>query len=126
MRYKDSIEQQLLLKTAANLGRIELLYAGLDILGSTPWRINEKIFHVVLSVWNAGYRLGKLPPVELETQEPEKPLNPNQEELSKYKERLKTYLTDKANNHSDRCNVNYKIEIARAVCYFISSCSFLS
>jgi DNA-directed RNA polymerase, mitochondrial len=115
MRYKDSLEQQLLLKTAANLGRIELLYAGLDILGGTPWKINEKIFHVVLSVWNAGYRLGKLPPVELEMQEPEKPLDAGPEAMSNYKEKLKNYLIAKANNHSDRCNVNYKIEIARAV-----------
>ena len=73
MRYKDSQEQLVYLKEASNLGNLELFYAALDVLGSTPWKINREIFDVVLKVWNSGERLGKIPPAVLEDKEPEKP-----------------------------------------------------
>ncbi|KAG5335655.1 hypothetical protein C0989_000845 [Termitomyces sp. Mn162] len=116
MRFKDSAEQQSYLKAASLKGNVELVFAGLDVLGSTPWKINRRIFDVVLEVWNAGYRVGKLPPAEFDQPEPVCP--PEAETDIKVKsvwqQRMKAYLNAKANNHSDRCNVNYKIEIARA------------
>ncbi|KAI9461958.1 DNA/RNA polymerase [Lactarius psammicola] len=116
MRFKDSQEQQQYLKYASSRGNVELVYAGLDVLGSTPWQINRKIFDVVLEVWNAGYRLGKLPPAVHDEPEPEKTaeMETDQKARSVYIQRQRQWLVNKANNHSDRCNVNYKIEIARA------------
>jgi DNA-directed RNA polymerase len=117
MRFKDSQEQQQYLKHASSRGNVELVYAGLDVLGSTPWQINRKIFDVVLEVWNAGYRLGKLPPAVYEEPEPEKmpEMATDQKARSIFIQRQRQWLVNKANNHSDRCSVNYKIEIARAV-----------
>ena len=117
MRFKDSQEQLQYLKHASSRGNVELVYAGLDVLGSTPWQINRKIFNVVLEVWNAGFRLGKLPPAVYEEPEPEKTpeMETDQKARSIYIQHLRQWLLHKANNHSDRCNVNYKIEIARAV-----------
>jgi DNA-directed RNA polymerase len=117
MRFKDSREQQQYLKHASSRGNVELVFAGLDVLGSTPWQINRKIFDVVLEVWNAGYRLGKLPPAVYEEPEPEKTseMETDQKARSIYISRQRQWLVSKANNHSDRCSVNYKIEIARAV-----------
>jgi len=121
MRFKDSQEQQQYLKHASSRGNVELVYAGLDVLGSTPWQINRKIFDVVIDVWNAGYRLGKLPPAVYDEPEPEK--TPEMEidlkARSVYIQRQREWLGNKANNHSERCNVNYKIEIARAVSILI-------
>ena len=119
MRYKDSLEQQSYLREACSLGNLELVFAALDALGSTPWRINREIFDVVLEVWNSGRRLGKLPPADYEEPEPEKPPNYDTDPKARivYLTRQKQYLHAKANNHSDRCNVNYKIEIARTVCF---------
>jgi len=39
---------------AGTLGNVEFVYAGLDVLGSMPWKVNRKIFDVVLKVWNSG------------------------------------------------------------------------
>ncbi|KAI0299035.1 hypothetical protein B0F90DRAFT_1730231 [Multifurca ochricompacta] len=105
MRFKDSQEQQQYLKHASSRGNVELVYAGLDVLGSTPWQ-----------VWNAGYRLGKLPPAVYDEPEPEKTpeMETDQKARSIFIQRQRQWLVSKANNHSDRCNVNYKIEIARA------------
>ncbi|KAG5651535.1 hypothetical protein H0H81_008297 [Sphagnurus paluster] len=116
MRFKDSAEQQSYLKHASDAGNVELVYAGLDVLGNTPWQINKKIFDVVIEVWNRGDRVGKLPPATYDQPEPEAPENVDTDIKAKsvYMQRLKAYKADKANNHSERCNVNYKIEIARA------------
>ncbi|KAG6329701.1 hypothetical protein ID866_9388 [Astraeus odoratus] len=116
MRFKDSVEQQTYLEHATTQGNVELVYAGLDVLGSTPWKINRRIFDVVLTVWNSGERLCKIPPAAYDKPEPEKPENylTDVKARSIYGQRVRAYQQDKANNHSDRCNVNYKIEIARA------------
>ncbi|KAG6812715.1 hypothetical protein H0H92_001076 [Tricholoma furcatifolium] len=116
MRFKDSSEQQTYLKQAAERGNMELVFAGLDVLGSTAWQVNRKIFDVVLEVWNAGFRVGKLPPAEYDVPEPEMPPEVLTDIRAKsvYQQRLKAWTHAKANNHSDRCSVNYKIEIARA------------
>ncbi|KAF8626667.1 hypothetical protein AX15_004758 [Amanita polypyramis BW_CC] len=116
MRFKESIEQLSYLKHASELGNVELVYAGLDALGSTPWRINKKVFDVVLNVWNSGERMGKLPPAIYDEPEPEAPENhaTDLKARSIYLQRMKSYNQQRANNHSDRCSVNYKIEIARA------------
>jgi len=121
MRFKDSQEQQQYLKHASSRGNVELVYAGLDALGSTAWKINRKIFDVVLEVWNAGYRLGKLPPAVYDEPEPEKTpeMAIDQKERAVFLARHRQWFVNKANNHSDRCNVNYKIEIARAVSHSI-------
>jgi DNA-directed RNA polymerase len=121
MRFKDSIEQQIYLKEASKHGRIELVYAGLDVLASTPWRINKKVFDVVLRTWNSGERMGKMPPATHDQPEPAQP-EAGQMDMrarSDYLARLKAYNQAKANNHSDRCSVNYKLEIARAVRPFL-------
>ena len=121
MHFKDSQEQQQYLKHASSRGNVELVYAGLDVLGSTPWQINRKIFNVVLEVWNAGYRLGKLPPAVYEEPEPERPseMETDQRARSNFIQRQRQWLVNKANNHSERCSVNYKVEIARMVSLLI-------
>jgi len=121
MRFKDCQEQQSYLQHASSLGNLELVYAGLDVLGSTPWQINRKIFDIVLQVWNSGDRLCKIPPAVFDKPEPKKPENYDTDVQAKsiYSQRLKGHVQDKANNHSERCSVNYKIEISRAVSVFI-------
>jgi DNA-directed RNA polymerase len=118
MRYKDSLEQEIYLQEASRTGQFELVYSGLDVLGSTPWNINRKVFDVVLQVWNSGERVGKVPPAIYDAPKPEIPENytTDMKARSIYIQRQKAYNQAKAGNHSDRCSVNYKMEIARAVC----------
>ncbi|KAJ7160872.1 DNA/RNA polymerase [Mycena filopes] len=117
MRFKDSIEQRSYLKYASEQGHVELVYAGLDVLGNTPWRINRRIFDVVLTVWNSGIRLGKMPPEVYDEPEPT-PLTQAEESdpaaRVAFLVRQRAYNQSKAANHSDRCSVNYKIEISRS------------
>ncbi|EJD39851.1 DNA/RNA polymerase [Auricularia subglabra TFB-10046 SS5] len=115
MRIKDSQEQLTYLRQASVLGNMELVYSGLDVLGSTPWHINRGVFDVVLEVWNSGQGLGSIPPAKLEEPEPDKPEDETDMQAKvAYLQKLKIWTTNKGNNHSERCSVNYKLEIARA------------
>jgi DNA-directed RNA polymerase len=116
MRFKESVEQEKYLRESIGEGRVELVMEGLNVLGRTPWRINKPVFDVVLKVWNAGERLGKVPPAVYDKPEPALPEDESDlNARSRWIEKKKLYEQAVANNHSDRCSVNYKIEIARTV-----------
>jgi DNA-directed RNA polymerase len=117
MRLKDTQEQGSYLNQASKMGSLELIYAGLDVLGSTPWRINRDIFDTVLKVWNSGERFGKIPPSAYDVGQPEKPVEAESDPKWKvaWMTRMRKWQLDKAGCHSLRCSVNYRLEIARAV-----------
>ncbi|KAG8746033.1 DNA-directed RNA polymerase [Ceratobasidium sp. 414] len=116
MRIKDSFEQRSYLKHASAAGHLDLVYECLDALGETPWRINEKILKVVLEVWNLGEAMAGIPPAQLKIEEPPKPddFDSNPRAKANYLVNMKAILTDKRNNHGERCYMNYKLEVARA------------
>ncbi|KAF9546254.1 DNA/RNA polymerase [Agrocybe pediades] len=116
MRFKDSHEQQVHLREATAAGNVELVFAGLDVLGSTPWKVNKDIFETVTKVWNTGERMGKIPPAVYDQPEPVMSEESAKDLMARshHMQRHKAWTQHKNNNHSDRCSVNYKIEIARA------------
>lgn len=116
MRFKDSAEQGSYLRAASDNGDLDTVLAALDVLGNTSWKINKPIFDVMLEVWNSGKDIADMPPIEMETPEPQKPDNYDHDikARSVYLQRLKQWNQQRASNHSQRCDVNYKLEIARA------------
>ncbi|CAE6461591.1 unnamed protein product [Rhizoctonia solani] len=114
MRVKDSLEQLSYLRHASAAGHIDFVYECLDALGETPWRINDKILNVVLEVWNEGKSMAGIPPAQLEVEEPPQPTDDDPRARATYLFKMKSILTDKRNNHGERCHVNYKLEVARA------------
>ncbi|KAJ1031329.1 hypothetical protein NDA18_002545 [Ustilago nuda] len=116
MRYKDSAEQGSYLRAASDTGDVDTILAALDVLGNTSWKINKPIFDVMLEIWNSGKDIAGMPPVDMEQPEPQKPDNYNYDikARSVYLQRLKQWNQQCASNHSQRCDVNYKLEIARA------------
>ena len=116
MRFKDSNEQQSYVRKASDEGTMEPVLAGLDVLGSTPWKINKKVFNLVREVWNSGDSVGKIPPAQTKTPDPIKPSNYNDDPKARsdYLNKLKLVINERRNNHSIRCDINYKLEIARA------------
>ncbi|TIC09294.1 DNA/RNA polymerase [Wallemia mellicola] len=116
MRFKDSNEQQSYILKASSEGTMEPVLAGLDVLGATPWNINRKVFNVVKEAWNTGEGLAKIPPATTKTPDPVKPANYaiDPKERSNYLQSMKAVVNERRNNHSIRCDTNYKLEIARA------------
>lgn len=114
MRYKDSVEQSSYLKAASANNGLEVVLAGLDVLGNTAWNVNRDVFDVVLQVWNSGEALADLPPAEMTDPEPERPPPDDIKAKSIYLQRLRQWNSIRAANHSQRCDINYKLEIARS------------
>jgi DNA-directed RNA polymerase len=118
MRFKESIEQQTYLRSAAESGHLEPVFHGLDVLSSTPWAINRKVFNVVLSAWNSGEAVADIPASsERSSYElPPKPetRNTDPSQRSAYVDRVKAVLAAQRKDHSERCKFNYNLEIARS------------
>jgi len=114
MRYKDSVEQSSYLRAASENNGLEVVLAGLDVLGNTAWNINREVFDVVLQVWNSGEGLADLPPAEMSEPEPEKPPEGDIKQKGIYLQRLRQWNLNRSSNHSQRCDINYKLEIARS------------
>ena len=116
MRTKDTQEQQRYLERASDEDRLATALTGLDVLGMTKWTINRSVFDTVIKVWNSGEELANIPPVHKELNIPPKPedYETNKKVRMRWAMETKASKDLVANNHSMRCDVNYKIEIARA------------
>lgn len=115
VRTKDSREQDMYVMTAAARGDLEQLFLGLDVLGNTSWAINEDIFQVILEVWNSGAEVAEIPPRDLLVEYPPEP-DPTAGPMARanWAREMKIAVAAKRNHHSLRCDVNFKLEIARA------------
>lgn len=116
LRYKEVAEQSSYLRHASANKELETVLAGLDVLGSTAWTINRDIYDVVGKVWNSGKSIADVPPLNVEEEEPQRPENYDTDLAARnvYMKRIKHYQLRKNNAHSERCDINYKLEIARA------------
>jgi DNA-directed RNA polymerase len=122
VRTKDTPEQALYLRQAGNRGQLDEIYRALNVLGATPWAVNEDIFRVVTEVWNSGEAIAAIPVKDplVTIKDPEKPADyAERPRTARGTDRWKTMLRETAlkrkSAHSDRCNINYQLEIARAV-----------
>ncbi|KAI8578852.1 hypothetical protein K450DRAFT_244823 [Umbelopsis ramanniana AG] len=117
MRIKDSPEQVLYLKRASEESYLDRVLTGLDVLGATRWKVNRPVFDVILQAWNSGDAIADIPPVtEGNLPLPEKPENYATDPKAKldWIKKVKEIQNTERNHHSLRCDVNYKVETARA------------
>lgn len=115
VRIKDSAETVAYVKAAAEANNLDEVYAGLNVLGNTPWTVNAKVLEVVSQCWNTGEAFLDIPPIVDEPEMPP-PLPFNAEPLEKveYQKKVRHILNESAAFRSQRCDTNYKLEIARA------------
>ncbi|SLM39466.1 DNA-directed RNA polymerase, phage-type [Lasallia pustulata] len=102
-------------RVAAERGDLEQVFAGLDILGKTPWIINRSVFNVMLEAWNSGEAVANLSPLNPEVNYPPEP----EQSESQYRHRewarqMRKLENERAATHSQRCFQNFQMEIARA------------
>lgn len=120
VRMKESPEQEQYVRLAAENGQMKEVFAALDALGSTAWRINKSIYDVVVNVWNSGEPLGDIPMDQAE-RKLVYPVQPSIEAMEEpsvreaYRNQCRDIRIERAKHHSMRCTLNYKLEIAKAV-----------
>ena len=119
MRTKDNGEQTQYLKQASESGNLDAIFDGLDVLGSVAWKINRPMFDIVSEVWNTGDAFADIPVKDslAKAIDVEKPVDAETDPRARdtYRQRIKKALQERRASHSNRCDVNYKLEIARAV-----------
>ncbi|KAK7204648.1 hypothetical protein BZA70DRAFT_279684 [Myxozyma melibiosi] len=116
MRTKSSMEQSEYVKEAAKRNDMKFVFEGLNVLGSASWVINSRVFRIVAQVWNTEEEFLDIPGKISEKiefpPEPEKSADPA--ERRDWARKCKLMVHNARNSHSQRCDINYKLEIARA------------
>ena len=117
MRTRQSLEQRAYLKEASDAGQLSEIYRGLDVLGETCWTINRRLFDVFLKVWNSGESIADIPPPASDLHYPEQPTSATWDVKARmdWIQECRTMSRLMQNSHSVRCDINYKLEVARAV-----------
>ena len=116
MRVKDGeLTQRDYAEAAAERGDLNQVFAGIDVLGKTGWKINRDVFTVMVEAWNSGEAVANLPPINKVFTMPEKPADTNDTtaRISWYKA-MRKIENEKSGLHSKRCFQNFQMEIAKA------------
>ncbi|KAJ9644611.1 DNA-directed RNA polymerase [Coniosporium tulheliwenetii] len=114
-RGQDDI-QKVYAVAAAEKGDLDQVFAGLNVLGRTPWRINSKVFDVMAEAWNTGEAIGELAPENPDIPYPPEPKEgADPMERKWWLKRIKEIDNLKSGYHSQRCYQNFQLEIARAL-----------
>eukprot|EP00835_Amoeboradix_gromovi_P006325 NODE_725_length_4780_cov_0.211066.p1 type:complete len:1245 gc:universal NODE_725_length_4780_cov_0.211066:4420-686(-) len=109
-------EQISYVKEASLNNRLEHVFESLNVLGKTPWVINQPIVDIAAEIWNSGSGIADFP--ELVNVNDKFEANTAAESLkdveAKRKESTERYLFNKYKREtfSLRCSLNYRLEVA--------------
>ncbi|CAI0652680.1 unnamed protein product [Colletotrichum noveboracense] len=108
-------EQKLYAEAAITRGDMDQVFKGLDILGKTAWRINTPVFNVMLEAWNTGKAFANFPELSPDIAYPPEPeLSDDPMARRNWIRTVKAIENKKGALHSQRCFMNFQLEIARA------------
>ncbi|KAJ5356641.1 DNA-directed RNA polymerase phage-type [Penicillium concentricum] len=103
------------LKAVLKEDGLKEIRSGLDVLGSTGWKINQPVFDVMLEAWNSGEAVGKLAPLNPDLSTPEQP-SPDADYAAhkEFHQKIREVENLRSGFHSVRCFQNFQLEVARA------------
>ncbi|KIV99594.1 uncharacterized protein PV09_08770 [Verruconis gallopava] len=116
VRHKDEDDVQLMYaKAASEKGDLKQLYAGLDVLGKTAWRINKNVLKVMLEAWNSGEAIADLAPEHHNKEFPPEPdASASKEVRRAWRAACHKIENEISGLHSQRCFSNLQLEVAKA------------
>ena len=115
--------------TAVENGDMSQVFAGLDVLAKTQWKINSFVFKVMLDAWNTGEAIAKIPPANPPFEKPDEP-PPSAEPITRQNwiRAVREAENQRSGLRSQRCFQNFQLEVARAYLnetfYFPHNCDF--
>ncbi|KAK8033292.1 DNA-directed RNA polymerase [Apiospora marii] len=109
------IDQKIYAEAAIKRGDMEQVCKGLDVLGKTAWRINQPVFDVMLEAWNSGEAIANIPPLHPDIPTPAEPeVHDDPMQRRTWIRAVKAAENEKSGLHSERCFMNFQLEIANA------------
>ena len=101
--------------TASENGDMAQVFAGLNALGQTPWRINRVVFNVMAQAWNTGEAIAKIPPENPAADSPPEPVpSDDPRDRKRWLKKVQQNENVRSGLRSQRCFVNFQMEVARA------------
>lgn len=107
-------EQKLYTKAAIQRGDMDQVFKGLDVLGKTPWRVNNDLLDVMVEAWNTGDEIANIPALNPKLETPPEPETSDPLIRRTWMRALKSVENTRSALHSQRCYMNLQLEIARA------------
>ncbi|TGJ83753.1 hypothetical protein E0Z10_g4998 [Xylaria hypoxylon] len=108
-------DQRIYTEAAIEKGDLDQVSKGLDVLGRTAWQINKPVFDVILEAWNTGEEIANIPPLNPNIPVPEEPDSSDDPMARRdWIKRIKIAENEKSGLHSERCFMNFQLDIARA------------
>jgi DNA-directed RNA polymerase len=108
------VEQKLYTNAAIKRGDMDQVFKGLDVLGKTPWRINNSVLDVMVEAWNSGDAIANMPTLTPNLTSPTEPTSSDPLLRRAWIRAVKQVENERAALHSQRCYMNLQLEIARA------------
>lgn len=118
MRIKNGDQNQRHYAEAAiGNGDMDLTFKALDVLGKTPWKINQPLFNIMLEAWNTGEPIANLAPENAQLEMPPEPPAASIDPIERRRWLRKVRQVQNTQNgfHSQRCFQNFQLEIARSL-----------
>ena len=110
----DSIQRSYAI-AATERGDMDQVFAGLNVLGKTAWRINQEVLKVQIQAWDTGEAIADFAPENPVVQYPPEPPEDANRFVHHEHRRVREKLgNEKMGFHSQRCFQNFQLEIARA------------
>ncbi|KAK9676163.1 hypothetical protein RND81_11G058800 [Saponaria officinalis] len=92
--------------------QLDTVFEALNTLGNTKWRVNKKVLGIIDRIWASGGRLADLVDRE-DIPLPEEPDTDDASTTKKWKWKMKNIKKENAERHSQRCDVELKLAVAR-------------
>lgn len=108
------VEQKLYANAATKRGDMEQVFKGLDVLGKTPWRVNNQLLDVMVEAWNSGDAIANMPELTPNLEMPPEPTSSDPLLHRAWIRKVKQVENERGALHSQRCYMNLQLEIARA------------
>lgn len=100
---------------AANNGDMKQMFAGLNALARTRWRVNRDVFKIMLAAWNSGEATGKIVAENVKAVYPSEPAASDDKMVRRrWIHEIQKIENQKASNKSQRCFQNLQLDVARA------------
>lgn len=118
IRSREAPEQLAYVIAASRRNQLDAVYDGLNTLGRTAWTINKDMYRIISKIWNSKKAFLDIPPhvsphPDLShLKQPERNADPVKRR--EYLRECRALTLQNGAWYSQRCDLNYKLDIARA------------
>jgi DNA-directed RNA polymerase len=107
--------QKMYAEAAIDKGDMDQVFAAINVLSKTAWRINKSILAVMTEAWNTGKAIAEIPAENPEINFPPEPdASAGVHARLKWRRLIQRLEGERAGFHSQRCYQNLQLEVARA------------